>query len=35
MKNKSDARDFLHNFFILVKNQFNKFIKLIRTDNEK
>ena len=35
MKLKSDAREFLHNFIMCVRNQFTKGIKVIRTDNAK
>jgi len=35
MKTKGETRNLLHNFIILVKNQFNQNIKTIRTDNGK
>jgi len=33
MKNKSETRSILDNFVIYTRNQFNKFIKIIRIDN--
>ena len=35
MKNKSETRELLQSFVVYVKNQFNRNVKIIRTDNGK